>query len=49
MQWEFIGIPDSPNLGEVFIAWLLTGQASLIILLALKLASRAIRALPNTI
>ena len=46
MQWEFIGIPDSPNLGEVFIAWLLIGLASLIILLALKLGSRASRARP---
>jgi hypothetical protein len=41
MEFEFICIPDYPNLGEVFFFWLLTGLAGLIILLALKLGSSA--------
>ena len=39
MEIEFIFMPDYPNLQEAFIAWLLTGLASLIILLTLKLGS----------
>lgn len=41
MQFEFIVVPDYPNFGEVLIAWLTTGLAGLIILLAVKIGSRA--------
>ena len=41
VEIEYIGLTDYPCLGEVFFTWLLTGLASLIILLAIKLGSRA--------
>jgi len=47
IEFEFIGIPDYPDFREVLIAWSLTGLASLIILLALKLGSRASTDLPT--
>ena len=46
IEFEFIGIPDYPDFREVLIAWSLTGLASLIILLALKLGSREKTGLP---
>ena len=46
MQIEFIVLPDYNDFGQVLISWLLTGLASLIILLTLKLGSRESRALP---
>ena len=46
MEFEYIGLPDYPDFREVLIAWLLTGLASLIILLAIKPGSRASATLP---
>ncbi len=46
MQFEFIILPDYNDFGQVLISWLLTGLASLIILLALKLGSREKTGLP---
>jgi DNA-binding PadR family transcriptional regulator len=47
MYFEFLFMPDYPDFSEALITWFLTGLASLIILLALKLGSRASTALPN--
>ena len=47
MEFEFIGIPDYPDFSAALIVWFLTGLASLIILLALKLGSRVSTYLPN--
>jgi hypothetical protein len=41
-----LGLPDYNDFGQVLISWLLTGLASLIILLTLKLGSRASTDLP---
>jgi hypothetical protein len=46
VEAEFIIAPDYDNFGDVFIFWLLTGLASLIILLVMKLGSRASTYLP---
>jgi len=47
MYFEFLFMPDYPDFSEALITWFLTGLASLIILLALKLGSRTSTALPK--
>jgi DNA-binding PadR family transcriptional regulator len=47
MYVEFLYLPDYPDFKEVLTVWFLTGLASLILLLAVKLGSRARTALLN--
>jgi hypothetical protein len=47
MYVEFLYLPDYPDFKEVLTIWFLTGLASVILLLAVKLGSRAGTALLN--